>query len=214
MRKLMVLWVLALTIGAASTAFAQAKKKYDYLVVIETPHGEISIRLFDDTPKHKANFIKLAQSSFYDSTTFYRVLKDYVIQGGDPNTKPSYDSLPDGFGSAKYELDAEIMEKYKPKRGMIGAARLADAFNPYRKSSGSQFFIVQNDEYTDILEGGYTLFGEVVSGMDVVDKIADETPVDGKGLAIEKVYLKFIVKQFKAKKFKKMMLKKYQIKIP
>jgi len=138
------------------------------LVKIKTEYGDIIVYLYDATPKHKANFIKLVNEKFYDGTTFHRVIKDFVIQGGDPNSKDS-DPKNDGQGGPGYLIDAEINPLIKHKYGAVAAAR---DNNPEKKSNGSQFYIVVSKGGTDFLDGNYTVFGEVVSGMEAADKIS------------------------------------------
>ena len=166
-------------------------------VSIQTNKGEIVVSLYDETPIHRNNFIKLVEDKFYDSILFHRVIKDFMIQAGDPNTKPKgY-----GAGSSKHTLEAEIKHQFIHKKGALAAARLEDQINPGRRSSGSQFYIVQGrtfprkymsrfeesrgQKYTEEeleiyeklggtphLDGLYTVFGEVIQGMEVVEKIA------------------------------------------
>jgi cyclophilin family peptidyl-prolyl cis-trans isomerase len=144
------------------------------LVKVSTSYGDMIFYLYDSTPKHKQNFLKLAQSKFFDGTTFHRVVKDFVIQGGDPNSKDA-DPNNDGQGGPGYTIPAEIRPDIKHKYGAIGAAR---DNNPEKKSNGSQFYIVVNKAGTHFLDGQYTAFGEVISGMDVAEKIAI-VPTDG-----------------------------------
>lgn len=119
-------------------------------VLIETSMGDIKIRLYDDTPLHRDNFIKLVKEGYYDDTLFHRVIKNFMIQGGDPDSKgaPAGKSL--GTGGPGYTVPAEIVyPKYFHKRGALAAARQADEVNPNRESSGSQFYIVWGDTYND-----------------------------------------------------------------
>ena len=163
--------------------------------------------LYDDTPKHKENFIKLVKEQQYDSLLFHRVIKDFMIQGGDPTSKNAPAGALLGEGDLGYTIEAEFMpEKYFHRRGVLAAAREGDDVNPSKASSASQFYIVwgkvytkeQLDAYRDFykrrtgkelnvtpeqeaayttvggtphLDGQYTVFGEVVSGLDVVEKI-------------------------------------------
>jgi cyclophilin family peptidyl-prolyl cis-trans isomerase len=137
------------------------------LVVIKTSMGDITVQLADDkAPKHAANFRKLAKEGFYAGTTFHRVIPGFMIQGGDPNSKGD-DRLKDGLGGPGYTIDAEIGLKHE--RGVIAAARQGDAVNPLRKSNGSQFYITVAP--APFLDGQYSVFGKVVKGMEVVDKI-------------------------------------------
>lgn len=122
--------------GTFSSLMAQ-KELAD--VIVTTDSGKIYLRLFDDTPKHKANFLKLAGEGFYDGIAFHRIIKNFMIQGGNPNFRQPNPSTSDGPG---YMLDAEISPKYVHTKGMLAAARMGDNVNPERKSSGSQFYIV------------------------------------------------------------------------
>jgi len=138
------------------------------VVVLETSQGTIVIKLAEkDAPKTTANFKKLVREKFYDGTYFHRVIPGFMIQGGDPNTKDT-DPANDGQGGPGYTVDAEI--KLPHVRGAVATARIGDAANPTRASSGSQFFIdVAAQPSLDA--GGYTVFGQVISGMEAVDKI-------------------------------------------
>ncbi|GAB4334277.1 MAG: hypothetical protein OHK0038_11140 [Flammeovirgaceae bacterium] len=148
--------------------------KKDYLVQIQTDFGEIVLYLYDQTPIHKANFLNLSLNGFYDGTTFHRVLEGFVIQGGDPNSKVGADSTKIGYGSAGDDLLPEFVESLKHERGAVAAARKDDAINPEKRSSASQFYIVQAKEGAHHLDGSYTVFGKVIKGMEVVDKIASQ----------------------------------------
>lgn len=164
-------------------------------VKLTTDSGEIIIELYKDTPLHRENFIKLVKEGFYDSTQFHRIIKDFMVQGG---------GAKDGSEDIGYTVPAEFMPNHIHKRGALCAARMPDNVNPKKESSGSQFYIVQGrvfdqnqlvnlyvkmqknftDEqiqaYTTVggaphLDGDYTVYGEVVSGMDIVDKLASVT---------------------------------------
>lgn len=135
--------------------------------ILHTNQGDITLKFYNtDAPLTVNNFLKLAEEKFYEGTTFHRVIKGFMIQGGDPNSKDD-DWSNDGQGGPGYTVPAEI--KRKNTRGTIATARLSDQMNPKRDSSGSQFFI--NTVDNAFLDNQYTVFGEVVSGMDVVDKI-------------------------------------------
>ncbi|MCH7414776.1 peptidylprolyl isomerase [Belliella sp. R4-6] len=123
-------------------SFISCSVEKDHLVKIETRHGEMYALLFDDTPKHKNNFIKLAESGRFDSTQFHRIIENFMIQGGDVFGK---EKLPQ---EEWYTIPAEINTKYIHKKGMIAAARLGDNANPEKASSGSQFYIVQGKVYS------------------------------------------------------------------
>ena len=152
----------------AKVGKAVAMESGAQVAVLETAQGTIVIRLREDAaPKTCANFKKLIRQGFYDGTYFHRVIAGFMIQGGDPNTKNA-DPADDGMGTPGYTVPAEI--KLKHVRGAVATARTSDAVNPKRDSSGSQFFIDVRDQ-PSLDAGGYTVFGEVISGMDVVDKI-------------------------------------------
>jgi len=154
-------------------------------VVIETTLGNITVQLNDSAaPKHSANFRKLAKEGFYDSTTFHRVIPNFMIQGGDPNSKNG-DRSTHGMGGPDYRIDAEIGLTHD--RGVIAAARQGDQINPQRMSNGSQFYITVVP--TTFLDGQYSVFGKVVDGMDVVDKIV-AVPRDPRDNPIDKVMIK------------------------
>ena len=176
-------------------------------VLISTKFGDIKIALYNETPQHRDNFIKLVQNGFYDSLLFHRVIANFMIQGGDPNSKNAKSGQPLGMGGPGYTIPAEILPQFIHKKGALAAARQGDAVNPKKESSGSQFYIVQgnvvDDEQlnyfskmtgktyseevktiyktiggTPHLDGEYTVFGEVYEGLEVIDKIAS-VPVDG-----------------------------------
>ncbi len=173
--------VLALAMIAVTGGSAQAK---DPVAVIKTVKGDITIKLLkEDAPKHVENFIKLAESGFFNGLTFHRVVPGFVIQGGDPlgngtggpdkaAMEKAYggkipDYLKPGPGGKDYTLPAEIKAPHVD--GAVAAARLGDQVNPQRRSSGSQFYICLGPQH--FLDGQYTVFGQVISGMDVVKKI-------------------------------------------
>ena len=139
---------------------------------IVTNYGVIKIKLYKDTPLHKANFAKLALSGFYDGLLFHRVINGFMIQGGDPLTKDPSNADHFGTGGPGYTIPAEILPQYRHKKGALAAARRGDAANPMKESSGSQFYIVQNEQTCAQLDGQYTVFGETIEGLDVIDKIA------------------------------------------
>jgi cyclophilin family peptidyl-prolyl cis-trans isomerase len=169
-------------------------------VCISTSYGDIKIKLYNGTPQHRDNFIKLAKEGYFDGTLFHRVIKSFMIQGGDPDSKNADSTSILGNGGPAYTIPAEIVcPKYFHKKGALGAAR---DNNPAKASSGSQFYIVQGRTFTDQeltmyaqkmgktysaeqkeayktiggaphLDGDYTVFGEVYEGLDVVDKIAE-----------------------------------------
>lgn len=143
------------------------------LIQVTTDFGSFIFWLYDETPLHKENFLSLAREEFFDSTTFHRIVDDFVIQGGDPNTKDE-DPSNDGTGGPGYEIDAEILPELSHVYGAIGAARNDDGVNPERRSNGSQFYVVENINGTPFLDGQYTVFGIVIDGMRVVETIASQ----------------------------------------
>jgi cyclophilin family peptidyl-prolyl cis-trans isomerase len=124
------------------TGCAQDNKK-DYIVTIKTSYGDMVAILYDETPKHKANFIKLAKEHYFDSLLFHRVMQGFMIQGGDPNSKKAKPGEGLGSGGPGYTVDAEFLPQYYHEKGALSAARQPDQVNPQKASSGSQFYIVQ-----------------------------------------------------------------------
>lgn len=165
-------------------------------VKISTSQGDMVVKLYDETPAHRDNFLKLAEEGFFDGTLFHRVIKGFMIQGGDPDSKNAKPDARLGTGGPGYTLPAEFLENKFHKKGALSAARLGDNRNPKKESSGSQFYVVQGKTYLDEqldamqitdperrkvykeiggtphLDGSYTVFGEVIQGLDVIDKIA------------------------------------------
>jgi cyclophilin family peptidyl-prolyl cis-trans isomerase len=140
-KRLLACCALCLAVSGLATTKAGAAEPPIKVVIISTSYGDITLYLYDGTPKHRDNFLKLAAGGYFDGTTFHRVIKNFVVQGGDPNSKDE-DPTNDGNGGPGYDVDAEINRNYFHKRGAIGAARNGDEMNPLRKSSGSQFYIV------------------------------------------------------------------------
>lgn len=134
----------AITLIAASlllmTSCAQNK---DAVITIKTSYGDMIAILYDETPKHKANFIKLAKEHYFDSILFHRVIAGFMIQGGDPNSKKAKPGESLGNGGPGYTVDAEFNPKFIHEKGALSAARMSDQVNPTKASSGSQFYIVQ-----------------------------------------------------------------------
>ena len=144
------------------------------MLKIKTTDGTMTVKLYADTPLHRDNFVKLAKSGFYDGLLFHRVIKGFMIQGGDPFTRDTAKVAQYGTGGPGYTIPAEIVPGKTHKKGALAAARLADRVNPAKESSGSQFYIVQDPANCVHLDGEYTIFGEVVDGLPVIDKIAAE----------------------------------------
>lgn len=153
---------------------------------IVTSMGTIRIKLYSDTPRHRENFAKLALTGYYDGLLFHRVIADFMIQGGDPLSKDPANAAMYGTGGPSYTIPAEIVPTHHHKKGALAAARRGDAANPTKASSGSQFYIVQSETGCRHLDGEYTIYGETVSGFDVIDKIAS-VPTDYKGLPATEV---------------------------
>jgi peptidyl-prolyl cis-trans isomerase B (cyclophilin B) len=159
----------------------EIKKMAETRAIIETKFGNIEIRFFPDVaPNHVNSFIELAKKGFYDGTTFHRVIPGFMIQGGDPNSKDA-DRSRHGMGGPGYTIKAEFNQK-PHKRGTLSMARAADP-----DSAGSQFFICVAD--APFLDRQYTVFGEVVSGMEVADKIVNQ-PKDKRDNPLERVEMK------------------------
>ena len=162
MRRILLALLLVVPLGftAARTEKAHTEKTYQ-VGRIRTPMGEILFVLYDQTPRHKASFIKLARAHYWDSLTFNRVIKDFVAQGGCPDT-------PEGFGGSPYLLAPEFNDSLKHVYGAVGAGR---DNNPGQLSAGCQFYIVANKQGLARLDNHYTVYGQVFKGMDVVESI-------------------------------------------
>lgn len=141
---------------------------------IVTNLGTIKVKLYSKTPKHRENFAKLALTGYYDSLLFHRVINGFMIQGGDPFTRDTSAAAVAkyGQGGPGYTIPAEFVPEYTHKKGALAAARRGDVANPKKESSGSQFYIVQDAGACAQLDGAYTVFGETVSGLDIIDRIA------------------------------------------
>ncbi len=179
---LMLIYILLMPFQAAAAQGAKKlEEKKSSGAIIETKHGEIKIKFLPEVaPGHVNNFIKLAKEGFYDGTIFHRVIPGFMIQGGDPNTKGDNQATY-GMGGPGYTIKAEFNEK-SHKRGMLSMARSSDP-----DSAGSQFFIVVKD--SPFLDRQYTVFAEVVSGMEVADKIVN-LPRNRSDLPNERVAMK------------------------
>lgn len=246
-------------VGVSASALA----KKEPIVIIKTSEGTIKLKLYNDTPIHRDNFIKLSKSKFFEGIIFHRVIKNFMIQSGDPDSRNPKPDSTYGEGGPGYDLPAEIVNTHFHKKGVLAAAREGDKTNPERKSSGSQFYIVQGKKFTDTdlvavekkvndrlrlntiqkifevekakpenndlsaeefknmvnlkveaevnstppfkiseerrevyknvggaphLDGSYTIFGEVIEGMDVVDKIA-ATPTNPKDRPLKDIFI-------------------------
>ena len=142
-----------------------------------TSHGTMKLRLYSKTPLHRDNFVKLANEGYYDGLRFHRVIEGFMIQGGDPFSRDTAMINSWGTGGPSYTIPAEFVGEYHHKKGAIAAARKGDMANPKKSSSGSQFYIVQDEFGCSHLDGQYTVYGEVFDGIEVIDRIA-ATPTD------------------------------------
>lgn len=192
--------ILAVLLSVFIAFSALAKGPKNQYVRIKTGYGECIIRLYNETPKHRDNFIKLVKKGFYNGTLFHRVIQNFMIQGGDPDSKAAKPGQVLGDGDVGYTVPAEFRDSLFHKRGVLAAAR---DDNPAKASSGCQFYLVEGKRFTDEdldkleqtrlkgrkipawqrdwyksvggtphLDQNYTVYGEVVSGLDMVDRIA------------------------------------------
>lgn len=145
--KSFLFFILTLFLLAAISCGTTGKKADETVVSIKTEFGEIKVKLYNDAPQHKNNFIKLVNEGFYNDLIFHRVIKNFMIQGGDPISKNAESNIMLGGGGPGYTIPAEINPKYYHKRGALAAARLGGPKNPLKDSSGSQFYIVQGEVY-------------------------------------------------------------------
>lgn len=185
-----------------SSSLAQDKSSQKVVkFVIHTEYGDMKGVLYNETPQHRDNFVKLVKSGYYDGTLFHRVIPGFMIQGGDPDSKTAKPGARLGSGGPGYTVPAEFKSSLIHKKGALSAARQADQVNPQKASSGSQFYIAQGKKYSasqltanaqragitytpeqikayetvggiPFLDGQYTVFGEITEGLDVIDKIA------------------------------------------
>ena len=141
---------------------------------IITNMGTITVKLYSKTPKHRDNFEKLALTGYYNNLLFHRVINGFMIQGGDPYTRDTSAAAVAkyGQGGPGYTIPAEFVPEYKHKKGALAAARRGDVANPMKESSGSQFYIVQDEKACAQLDGAYTVYGETINGFDIIDRIA------------------------------------------
>ncbi|HAR20334.1 MAG TPA: peptidylprolyl isomerase [Cytophagales bacterium] len=199
-------FLLSVFFGLGFATHVQAQNpnhtKKDYVVSIATSLGEIKVLLFDETPIHKANFVKLSKEGFYNGTTFHRIIDGFMIQGGDPNSKDN-DPYNDGQGGAGYTLAAEFNPKFTHVKGAVAAARMGDAVNPKKESSGCQFYIVENNDGAHFLDNQYTVFGQVIMGIEVVEKIAAQAK-DGRDRPINDIKMTVKTELLKKKKITKL----------
>lgn len=280
--RIKILIFFSILIQALSLGAVNAQKK-DFVVTIKTEFGDMVAILYDETPQHKKNFIKLAKEKFYDSLLFHRVIEGFMIQGGDPQSKKAAAGQRLGNGGPGYTINAEFNDKFFHEKGALSAARLGDQANPTKASSGSQFYIVHGKKFTadelrtdpqkysaalqqffrkpenkkyydsmgtfyrrgdtkgyeayvanlkpvveaqlsiDVdknidsvrvdayttkggaphLDGQYTVFGKVIQGLDVIDKIATQ-PRDKSDRPLKDIRMEIRVEEISKKKIKKM----------
>jgi peptidyl-prolyl cis-trans isomerase B (cyclophilin B) len=216
-------------------SFAQKKSKKDYLVTLKTKYGTMHLVLFDDTPLHKANFIKLVEKKFYDSLLFHRIIDGFMIQGGDPESKMAQPNQRLGDGGGNLErIPYEFKTNHVHKKGALAAAR---DNNPEKKSSACQFYIVQGKKMTDDevtliaqrngmdyttqqraeymilggtprLDNSYTVFGENIDNLDLIDTIAKQQK-DSADRPKEDIKMSMTVKKMRKKKISKKFGYKY-----
>lgn len=208
MYRVFVVLFGAMIIVSCNPRLGNGLRKHDLHKDVElvTDKGIMVIRLSDSTPLHRDNFLKLVKQGFYDSILFHRVIKNFMIQAGDPNSKRAKAGESLGDGGPEYTVPAEFRTSMFHKKGMVAAARTGDDVNPLKASSGAQFYIVQGKVFTEVgldsvekfrlkgrklplahravyktlggaphLDQNYTIFGEVIKGMDVIDSIAAVT---------------------------------------
>ena len=205
MTKKVLFLLFFIVISVFSFAQKVDKQKKDgskeYYVKIETSYGDMVVKLYNETPLHRDNFIKLVKDGTYDGLIFHRVINQFMIQGGDPKSREAKPGQMLGDGELGYTIPAEFVPGLFHKKGALAAARQGDEVNPKKASSSCQFYIVQGTTWdanrlkmveqrmgksftaeeaevyatlggTPFLDGDYTVFGEVVEGMEVIDKIA------------------------------------------
>lgn len=150
----------------------EMKRLEEPLFDIVTTHGTMRVKLYSKTPKHRDNFAKLVGEKYYDGVRFHRVIEGFMIQTGDPFSRDTSKIDAWGTGGPDYTVPAEFVNEYWHKKGALAAARKGDLANPTKASSGSQFYIVHDENACLHLDGQYSIFGEVIEGLDIIDKIA------------------------------------------
>ena len=150
----------------------EMKRLEEPMFDIVTTHGTMRVKLYNKTPKHRDNFSKLVSEKYYDGVRFHRVIEGFMIQTGDPFSRDTSMINAWGTGGPDYTIPAEFVNEYWHKKGALAAARKGDLANPTKASSGSQFYIVHDENACLHLDGQYSIFGEVIEGLDIIDKIA------------------------------------------
>ena len=217
-----VLFLFSLILLFSCTATRKTTKIIEPVrVKIETDSGTMVVRLYDSTPLHRDNFVKLIKENFYDGLLFHRVVENFMIQGGDPKSKNAAPGIPLGEGGLNYRIPAEFDSTLFHKKGALAMAREGDNVNPERKSSSTQFYLVEGKRLTDeeldqmearfeitipenhrevyrtiggtpFLDTKYTVFGEVESGLEVIDKIA-HAPKDSRNRPLKDIKMKISI---------------------
>ena len=206
---LALLWLTGPTLVAGKPGKPPKKSNKDEVVTITTSQGVIRVILFDDTPLHKANFLQKARTGLYDGTTFHRVIPDFMIQGGDVNSKDA-DPSNDGLGDPNAgTIPAEFVAGHSHNYGALAAARQGDFTNPQRASSITQFYLVDNHDGTHFLDGQYTVFGQAIQGLDVINKIA-RLPRDERDRPTTDLKMTMKVEKLKRKKITELYGYKYE----
>ena len=217
--------------GSSDSKKSKKSKETVQLIELSTRFGNMTIMLYNETPQHRDNFVRLVEEGFFNDLLFHRVIKQFMVQGGDPDSKNAQPGTALGTGGPGYTIPAEFSDALIHKKGALSAARMGDNVNPAKASSGSQFYIVQGQTYTPEtlgsmaarsgrqyteeqkaayasvggtphLDGGYTVFGEVIKGLDVIDQIA-AVSTDSRDRPIEDV--KMTMTMLKAEKLSKLM---------
>lgn len=216
--------ILLTIIAALCFTVLNAQKPQHYYIDLKTDKGTILIQLNNETPKHRDNFKKLVMEGYYDSLLFHRVIKNFMIQGGDPDSKHAENNAVLGNGGPDYKISAEIQDGLIHRKGALGAAR---DNNPAKQSSASQFYIVegrrytnagldslerfrmngvkftslQREQYTTVggsphLDGNYTVFGQVINGLEAVDKIAAvKTNAQDRPIVNERLFMRLFTRR-------------------
>lgn len=233
----LTLLMTALSVQAGGDGSGKAAKKSKksketvQLVELSTRFGNMTILLYNETPQHRDNFVRLVEEGFYNDLLFHRVIKQFMVQGGDPDSKTAQPGAALGTGGPGYTVPAEFTNALIHQKGALSAARMGDAVNPEKASSGSQFYIVQGQTYTaetlngmearsgrqytdeqkaiyaekggtPHLDGGYTVFGQVIKGLEVIDQIA-AVATDSRDRPVEDV--KMTMKMLPAEKLSKLL---------
>jgi peptidyl-prolyl cis-trans isomerase B (cyclophilin B) len=221
MKKLFYLAILICIISCSANKKIVVKETSEVRLRLTTNYGTMVIKLYNKTPLHRDNFVKLVKQHYFDSLLFHRVDKGFMIQGGDPDSKHAKPGQRLGDGSLKYTLPPEFDTALFHKKGALAAARETDADNPQKRSNSSQFYIVDGKTFTDaemdkmeeklhikipenhrrvyrtvggapFLDMNYTVFGEVISGFDVIEKIA-AAPKDNNDRPLQNIPMKIII---------------------